>query len=211
MSQLVVGYNCLDDSGCVAIGLQMNETHEHFNYVHNMQVQVHPHNPPLGDTTNTKCSQSRGRTSHGPCPRSSQHHASHPHPLSKSSEVNSFPNPLSLSHPALSHTHGSNFSVWIQFLSGTQFSTKCLNLKFLSEHAVHIISSLLCDPSVHIHAVALYLAENHSIENHLHKSFPYEGVCAFVFVHHDPGCYSGTGDLVNQIGCLHHETRVPED
>lgn len=55
MSQLVVGYNCLDDSGCVAISLQMNETHEHFNYVYKMQVQVHPHYPPtLGDMTNTQ-------------------------------------------------------------------------------------------------------------------------------------------------------------
>lgn len=54
MSQLVVGYNCLDDSGCMAISLQMNESHEHFNYAHNMQLQVHPHNHPLGDTTSAQ-------------------------------------------------------------------------------------------------------------------------------------------------------------
>lgn len=38
-----------------------------------------------------------------------------------------------------------------------------------------------------------------------------EGVCSFQRVHHEPGCYSGTGDWINKIGCLHHEARVPED
>lgn len=43
------------------------------------------------------------------------------------------------------------------------------------------------------------------------KKLFYEGVCSFQCVHYDPGCYSGTGDWINEIGCLHHEARVPED
>lgn len=36
-------------------------------------------------------------------------------------------------------------------------------------------------------------------------------MCVCVCVHHDPGCYSGTGDWIKEIQCLHHEARVPED
>lgn len=44
-----------------------------------------------------------------------------------------------------------------------------------------------------------------------HKSFLYGGVCSFVCMHHDPSFYSCTGDWVNEIACLPHEARVPED
>ena len=140
---------------------------------------------------------------------SSLHHA--PHPLSKKPEVNSFPYPVSLSHPA--PVTASGFNSW-----HTQFSTKCLNLKFPLEHSVHIISSYLCAQCLCNHRAASWSApewakgtEGNASKDPSHKSFLYGGVCSFVCAHHDPGSYSCTGDWENEIACLHREASVPGD
>lgn len=124
---------------------------------------------------------------------------------------------LSLSHPAPSHAHSSNYSVWIQFLSGTQFSTKCLNLKFPLEHSVEIISSLLCDLSLYTYSCLVICTRTsrqpECFKDHLlyiKASFMKESVLF------SGGITTRAAILVveywiKEIGCLHHEARVPED
>lgn len=108
----------------------MNETHEHFNYVHNVQVQVHPHNHPLGEmrsTQNAVSHKNARATTHVPGPSN----------IMLLTHIRFLNGLRSTASPILSHFHTlvcltlvAPITVWIQFLSATQ----CLNLEFPLEH-----------------------------------------------------------------------------
>lgn len=122
------------------------------SYAHNMQLQVHPHNHPLGDTTSTQNAVNHKNT------RATVHVLGPPN-IMLLTHIRFLNRLRSTASPILSHFHtllhltlSSSYSVWIQFLSDTQFSTKCLNLKFPLEHSVQIISSLLCDLSLYTYS-----------------------------------------------------------
>ena len=156
-------------------------------------------------------------------PWSSLDHALHPHPLSKKSEVKSFPYSLSLSHHAPSPSHTQ---LPLQHLepipvkhSQQHFQ---LNAPISIFRSVHLISSYLCDSaaskafviqaSITMYRSGLVICKKNRVwcvKDPPHKSFLYEGVCPFVCMHHDPGFYSCTGDWVNEIACLPREARVP--
>lgn len=192
----------------------MNETHEHVNGVHNLQVQVQPRShaaaPPPGrheKRTEGVDHEDAGATVRARRPPSIML-LTHIRFL-KVLRSTASPNPLSLSHPALSHARRSDYSVCIQFLSGAPFSTQMLGPGVSRLTAFPVCCAIPGSTSTRL---PCSLAETQSVQSHLRKSCLSEGALKVL------GCScSATPAAVPlprtwllKLGGVRHETRVPE-